>query len=219
VNIIQIQDDLKGLPDQELISEVQNPSGVAPVYLLLGELQRREKMRAEHNAQMPEQTVAEQLIEEAIAPNTPQPIQGSPVPPGPGQAIPPNAMNEAITPQGAEMTDPNMLASSGVGALPAPNVGQYSEGGVVGFQDGGTPISPENVDNLVNRGRGGMFGPGLNKLQDMGVIRPVDQSAEKYNTQFGDFGGLLQLLKGTKKGGSVPRGAFSSLFKRMGKEN
>ena len=47
MNIIQMQDDLKGLPDQELVNEVQNPSGVAPVYLLLGELQRREKMRAE----------------------------------------------------------------------------------------------------------------------------------------------------------------------------
>ena len=47
MNIIQIQDDLKGLPDQELIKEVQAPSGIAPVYLLLGELQRREKIKAE----------------------------------------------------------------------------------------------------------------------------------------------------------------------------
>ena len=46
-NIIKIQDDLKSLPEKELINEAQNPSGLAPIYLVLGELQRREKVKAE----------------------------------------------------------------------------------------------------------------------------------------------------------------------------
>ena len=184
MNIIQIQDDLKGLPDQELISEVQNPSGVAPVYLLLGELQRREKMRAEFAGQQePTQTVAEQIIEEAIAPAPPMPMEGSPIPPGPGQAIPPanevvdvNRMNEVVTPQGAEMTDTNMLASRGVGALPAPNIGQYAEGGVIGFDypeyaqggvvgfapGGQTRITdPGQEPERLGQGYWGMFGEHL----------------------------------------------------------
>ena len=211
MNIIQIQDDLKGLPDQELISEVQNPSGVAPVYLLLGELQRREKMRAEFaGQQQPTQTVAEQIIEEAIAPAPPMPMADSPVPPGPGQAIPPagevvdvNRMNEVVTPQGAEMTDTNMLASRGVGALPAPNVGQYAEGGVVGFQDGGFFEFNEGVGEAERTARS---------------VRPEIPTTENYNANFDDFG-LSQLLRGKKKGDYLPPGALSPLFKRMGEEN
>ena len=210
MNIIQIQDDLKGLPDQELISEVQNPSGVAPVYLLLGELQRREKMRAEHaGKEQPTQTVAEQIIEEAIAPAPPMPMEGSPIPPGPGQAMPPqpippagevvdvNRMNEVITPQGAEMTDTNMLASTGVGALPAPNIGQYAEGGVVGFDNGG------------------MFGRGIEEAQRRGIIeavRPESQTAENYSTRSRPqgLGGLAALFKNQE---GVPyRGFFKDAF-------
>ena len=239
MNIIQIQDDLKGLPDQELIKEVQAPSGIAPVYLLLGELQRREKMRAEHaGKEQPTQTVAEQIIEEAIAPAPPMPMGGSPIPPGPGQAMPPQPIppaNQVMPPN----IDPNMLASSGVGALPAPNVGQYAEGGVVGFQDGGMwgrgieeaerrgivermPLSPENVGNLVNRARSGFFefDEGVGEAERRArSVRPEIPTAEKYNANFDDFGGLLQLLRGKKKGEYLPPGALSPLFKRMGKEN
>ena len=201
MNIIQIQDDLKGLPDQELINEVQAPSGVAPVYLLLGELQRREKMRAEHaGKEQPTQTVAEQIIEEAIAPAPPMPMGGSPIPPGPGQAMPPQPIppaNQVMPPN----IDPNMLASAGVGALPAPNVGQYAEGGVVGFQEGG--FFDEGVGEAERRARS---------------IRPEIQTAENYNANFDDFG-LSQLLRGMKKGDYLPPGALSPLFKRMGKEN
>jgi len=205
MNIIQMQDDLKGLPDQELVNEVQNPSGVAPVYLLLGELQRREKMRAEFaGQQQPTQTIAEQIIDEAIAPAPPMPMEGSPIPPGPGQAIPPagevidvNRMNEVVTPEGAEMTDTNMLASTGVGALPAPNVGQYAEGGVVGFADGG------------------FFGQGIKGAERRGVIeavRPESQTAENYSTQARPqgLGGLAFMIK--NKEGSPYRGFFKDAF-------
>jgi hypothetical protein len=205
MNIIQMQDDLKGLPDQELVNEVQNPSGVAPVYLLLGELQRREKMRAEFaGQQQPTQTIAEQIIDEAIAPAPPMPMEGSPIPPGPGQAIPPagevidvNRMNEVVTPEGAEMTDTNMLASTGVGALPAPNVGQYAEGGVVGFAEGG------------------FFGQGIKGAERRGVIeavRPESQTAENYSTQARPqgLGGLAFMIK--NKEGSPYRGFFKDAF-------
>ena len=128
MNIIQLQDRLKGVPDQALVGYVENPTGDVPTYLALGELQRRKDMRERYQAdKQPEPSVAEQLIEET----KPQGIAGM----APGMAPPAQGVG-APQPQ-PEMT-PDMLASSGVGALPAGNVGQnYVGGGIVAFENGG----------------------------------------------------------------------------------
>ena len=123
MNIIQIQDRLKGLPDTDLVNYVEQPMGEVPIYLALGELQRRKEMRERYQAdQTPPPSVAEQLVAEA----KPKPMQmglGSMAP----QAMTP--VTEGIgTPQ-PEMT-PSMLASSGVGSLPAPNM-SFKEGGII----------------------------------------------------------------------------------------
>ena len=194
-NIIKIQDDLKSLPEKELINEAQNPSGLAPIYLVLGELQRREKVKAEFaGQQQPTQTIAEQLIEEATPPAPPMPMGGSPVPPGPGQAIPPA---NQVMPSPVANANPAMLASTGVGTLPAPNVGQYAEGGVVGFDNGG------------------MFGKGIEEAQRRGIVKavsPQSQTAENYSTRAmpQGLGGLAFMLK--NKEGSPYRGFFKDAF-------
>ena len=194
-NIIKIQDDLKSLPEKELINEAQNPSGLAPIYLVLGELQRREKVKAEFaGQQQPTQTIAEQHIEGATPPAPPMPMGGSPVPPGPEQAIPPA---NQVMPSPVANANPAMLASTGVGALPAPNVGQYAEGGVVGFADGG------------------FFGQGIKGAERRGVIeavRPESQTAENYSTQARPqgLGGLAFMIK--NKEGSPYKGFFKDAF-------
>ena len=43
MNILQIQDDLKNFSEQQLINEMQRPSGNAPQYLVLSEINRRRK--------------------------------------------------------------------------------------------------------------------------------------------------------------------------------
>ena len=66
MNIIKIQDQLKNVPDSTLVGYVQNPTGQVPTYLALSELQRRKEMRANYQAQKPEQkTVAEDLVQES----------------------------------------------------------------------------------------------------------------------------------------------------------
>jgi len=63
-NILKLQDQLKGLPDNALVQYAQNPDGQVPQYLILGELQRRKAMRDEFQqsqAQAPQSTVAEDL--------------------------------------------------------------------------------------------------------------------------------------------------------------
>lgn len=66
MNIVKMQEMLKGVPENALIGYVQNP-GQVPSYLALGELQRRKKMREEAatQAQAPQQSVAEQMVEQA----------------------------------------------------------------------------------------------------------------------------------------------------------
>ena len=70
MNIIDIQDDLKNLPEQALMREMQQPTGSAPQFLVLGELKRRKQMRDDYkrqqNADM--KTVAEEVVTAAGAP-------------------------------------------------------------------------------------------------------------------------------------------------------
>jgi hypothetical protein len=51
MNIIDIQDNLKNLPEQALMQEMQQPTGSAPQFLVLGELKRRKQMRDDYNRQ------------------------------------------------------------------------------------------------------------------------------------------------------------------------
>jgi hypothetical protein len=81
MNIVKLQNDLKGVPDQSLIGYVQNPNGQVPTYLALSELQRRKKMREQvqgEQNQGAQPSVAEQLVSEA-QPQAPQGIAGIPV--------------------------------------------------------------------------------------------------------------------------------------------
>ena len=48
MNIIEQQDKLKSAPDDSLKREMQSPSGMFPQYLVMTEIQRREKMRKDY---------------------------------------------------------------------------------------------------------------------------------------------------------------------------
>ena len=68
MNIIKLQNMLRGVPDDALINYVQNPQGEVPSYLALSELQRRKDTRAKYQAeQAPETSVAEDLGQEAMS--------------------------------------------------------------------------------------------------------------------------------------------------------
>lgn len=70
MNIIELQDSLKDLPDSALMREMQMPTGTAPQFLVLSELKRRKRMRDEfqrqQNMDMP--TVAEEVVTAAGVP-------------------------------------------------------------------------------------------------------------------------------------------------------
>lgn len=128
MNIIKIQDQLKGVPDQTLVGYVQNPTGQVPTYLALSELQRRKEMRQNYQANKPEEkTVAEDLVQEsqpgiAALPEG-QPMQQAMQPP---QEMPVQEMAQGGL---ADLGMDNQMF----------NEENFATGGIVAFAKGGTP--------------------------------------------------------------------------------
>jgi hypothetical protein len=115
MNIIQLQNMLRGAPDEALVNYVQNPQGQVPSYLVLSELQRRKDTRAKYQAeQAPESSVAEDLTQPA------QPQGGL-----------------GMLADQPQMQDDDQ----GVASLPVPDdmyqEDSFAGGGIVAFEDGG----------------------------------------------------------------------------------
>jgi len=70
VNVIDIQDNLKDFSEEQLIAEMKAPSGLAPQFLVLSEIQRRQRMRESYNKAMAENqpTVAQEVVNAAGVP-------------------------------------------------------------------------------------------------------------------------------------------------------
>tara|TARA_R100001129_G_scaffold29535_1_gene19618 strand:+ start:72 stop:2036 length:1965 start_codon:yes stop_codon:yes gene_type:complete len=67
MNILEIEDMIKGLPDQALQREAQMPSGQLPQFLVVSEIQRRSDMRKRFQERQPQGTVKDQVVQEGIA--------------------------------------------------------------------------------------------------------------------------------------------------------
>lgn len=81
MNILELENLVKGVPDDQLIKEVQAPSGRIPQFLALSEVQRRKDMRDRYQAQQnggQKPTIAEQIVGGGIG-SLPG-AQGAPVP-------------------------------------------------------------------------------------------------------------------------------------------
>lgn len=66
MNIIQIQNDLKGVDDNQLVEYVKNPQGQVPSYLALTELSRRKNARAAAKPTQP--TPTQTVVDQELAP-------------------------------------------------------------------------------------------------------------------------------------------------------
>ena len=99
MNIIQLEDNLKSLPDNSLQKEMTNPSGMFPQYLVMSEIQRRKDMREDYAGRMaanektpPLPSMREEMLmgitqpqppvqDSGIAGLLPAQPQGAPIPP------------------------------------------------------------------------------------------------------------------------------------------
>jgi hypothetical protein len=136
MNIIDIQDQLKNFSENQLIGEMQMPSGSAPQFLVLSEIQRRKRVRDDFSKREAanQQTVAQEAVAAAGVPM--QGIAG---------------MSEAMAPQSA--------ASEGIGTIMPQSMRQamptqteqpvpMAEGGVIHAQQGTYfgGMSEEDID-------------------------------------------------------------------------
>lgn len=175
MNIIDIQDQLKNFSENQLIQEMQMPSGMAPQFLVLSEIQRRKRVRDDFAKRQAagEPTVAQEAVAAAGVP-----VQGI------------AGMSEAMAPQSA--------ASGGIGSImprsmrqPMPSQSEQSvpmaEGGLIeSLFKGRDSMSEATQRPDVRRhkdGRLAMYKPGTNiflgfakeeEMYDGGLIRAQD---------------------------------------------
>jgi len=158
MNIVKLQNMLRGVADEALIGYVQNPQGEVPSYLALSELQRRKDTRAKYQAdQAPESSVAEDIT----------------------QAQPSGLAMLAKNPAAQ-----NAPMSQGVADLPvADDMYQdqnFAGGGIVAFADGGMlkkardyllPPSPTTMRGLQGKTR---LSPFMGGMGDMDAYQYAD---------------------------------------------
>jgi hypothetical protein len=129
MNMIQLQDRLKGLSQEQLVKEMQMPTGQVPQFLVLSEITRRKKMEdafAQEQMKDGTTTVAQDVV---AAAGMPAPFAGQ--------------MAGALAPQ----TDMGMNtgAMPQQSAMPEPVQGMAG-GGIVALQEGGrVSATPELV--------------------------------------------------------------------------
>ena len=149
MNIIELQDSLKELPDSALMREMQMPSGNAPQFLVLSELKRRKRMRDEFQrreaADIP--TVAEEVVTGAGMPQ--QGIMQAARAMAPKSSIAQNTgMDMAMPMQPTQAPQqPQMMADGGVVKM--------QTGGAISAQptgDGGTYILMQDGERVPGTG-------------------------------------------------------------------
>jgi len=114
MNVIEVQDGLKNFSEQQLIKEMQQPSGNAPQFLVLSELNRRKRVKGDYEARQSQnqQTVAQDAVASAGVPQ--EGMMG---------------MSEAMAPASAE--------SEGIGSMMPKSmrnggeVDRYADGGLI----------------------------------------------------------------------------------------
>jgi hypothetical protein len=114
-NIIEVQENLKDLPDQTLIQEMRMPTGNAPQFLVLSELKRRKRMRDDYqrreNADM--KTVAEEAVTAAGVPQ--EGIMGVAKNMAPKTNVAQNTgMAQAMPVTPTQAPQPQMMADGGI---------------------------------------------------------------------------------------------------------
>jgi hypothetical protein len=114
MNLVQLSEQLKDVPDNFLMTEVQNPTGAYPAYLIVSEMTRRKRMRENAPKQEPQTTVAEDLMSGGIRAMQPQMPQQMPQQPGAAQAMA-SQMPMPQMPQSPQ--EPQMMAAGGLVAF------------------------------------------------------------------------------------------------------
>jgi hypothetical protein len=142
MNLIELSNNLKDVPDHYLMNEVQQPTGAYPAYLVISELTRRKGMRDRALKNDPKSTVVEDLTQpnreqmmSAVAQMQQPAPQQQPLPP---QMPMPPQMPPQIPqmPAAGLMATPQASSLAATDAMASPRK-RMAGGGLVAFQEGG----------------------------------------------------------------------------------
>ena len=195
MNIIEMEDMVKGLPDQLLMQEAQAPSGRIPQFLALSEVQRRKDMRDRFQQQAPQQTVKDMILGGTAGPPSPQP------PPIPGGTQPGGAPPQPVMAYGGGRM-PNMYAEGGsISAGQQAEAVKQASSAKAGLQDFFRQnfATPQGLGRLAAGALGTAVGgplagyaasQGFNRLFPMGpsALEKAVQNVQTANNPFGMYG-------------------------------
>ena len=133
MNLIQIQDRLKGMPTQAVMAYANGSNPEVPPYVALGELNRRKQME-QQAAQPPQGSVKDNVEQSLMARNgAHQGVLGVPHPSMQQAQEPVQMPQGAPTAQAPDMPTED-YADGGVVALPVRNeMFNYAQGGIIAF--------------------------------------------------------------------------------------
>lgn len=132
MNLVTLSEQLKDVPDNFLVEEVQEPTGAYPAYLVVSELSRRKRMREAVQKEKPTTTVVEDLAGLNALPQAAQSLSARDVA---GMGAPKQPMPQ-MPQQPMPQQQPAMMA----------------EGGLVAFQQGG------DIYDMMNMTSGAVYG-------------------------------------------------------------
>lgn len=130
MNILKVQDDLKNFSQQQLVTEMQRPSGNVPQFLVLSELSRRKRMQTDQARAETADTPT--VAQEAVA------AAGMPMG-GVAQ------MAQAMAPK------TSMTENTGIAAMMPKQPTRMATGGVVKMQEAGNV--QEQIDKIMAEAR------------------------------------------------------------------
>ena len=205
MDILEIEDVLKGLPDQTLMQEAQQPTGQVPQYMVVSEIQRRSKMRKSFEAQkeQPSTTIAEQILTSGVASVAPPPPQmmgamGMPQqPPAPPQQPPIGRQQPPMSPQQMPPQQPPMPQQ---GAPMPPPIQMQAGGKTVGgagiedsirtvLVDYGIPADVLKLDPKFSQYASLIDKVNANMMSGVQVYDAAEQQANiPYGQEFGKYG-------------------------------
>ena len=154
-NLIQLEDDVKGLPDQALQQLAKAPNPQVPQFLVISEIQRRGDMRKRFEArqqQQPQGTVAQQIVNpqpQGIASMMPQQgmPQGGPMPMPQGGPMPQPPMGQPMPQAPMQQPMPQPMAPQG---MATGGVIRMAEGRMATFPIDQTPAQSSIIGQRIN---------------------------------------------------------------------
>jgi hypothetical protein len=157
MNLFKISEHLKDYSQSQLMQEMQNPSGSAPQYLIMSELQRRNRiMQQAQQGPMPQTTVADDVVNAAGVPSAG--IAGMANAMAPGTDV---AMNSGrASPEQTPDTRP-----------PPPPVQRMQEGGLAGISANVSDYTPTTYSEWRTMSRSEREAAGLPTSEIGGQIR------------------------------------------------